>query len=190
MEFLSEWDYGNVKISLTAEGKIESPLSHSSTNYSRWYHSNESYEVKNYQDKYEPYLILRFGNILYHINYSVIQGFPALRKAVTTHVKNYDIFSRVFDIANQLLTRHSPFAPLGQVDKWTAKPSRFSIHLTRSLRSPVSYELKTRREILHLRAPMLSCKTKSKVWVELSCFQIGGYGYEYLPTLSEMAYTL
>lgn len=39
--------------------KIESPLSHSSTNYSRWYHSNESYEVKNYQDKYEPYLILR-----------------------------------------------------------------------------------------------------------------------------------
>lgn len=44
---------------MTAEGKIESPLSHSSTNYSRWYHSNESYEVKNYQDKYEPYLILR-----------------------------------------------------------------------------------------------------------------------------------
>ena len=154
MEFLSEWDYGNVKISLTAEGKIESPLSHSSTNYSRWYHSNESYEVKNYQDKYEPYLILRCGIIFYHINYSVIQGFPALRRAVTTHVKNYNIFSRVFDIANQLLTRHSPFAPLGQVDKWTAKPSRFSIHLTRSLRSPVSYELKTRREILHLRAPM------------------------------------
>ena len=29
------------------------------------------------------------------------------------------------DIANQLLTRQSPFAPLGQV--WTAKPSRFSI---------------------------------------------------------------
>ena len=103
--------------SLTAEGKIESPLSHSSTNYSRWYHSNESYEVKNYQDKYEPYLIMRCGIIFYHINYSVIQGFPALRKAVTTHVKNYDIFSRVFDIANQLLTRHSTFAPLGQVDK-------------------------------------------------------------------------
>ena len=81
--------------SLTAEGKIESPLSHSSTNYSRWYHSNESYEVKNYQDKYEPYLILRCGIIFYHINYSVIQGFPALRKAVTTHLKNYDIFFHV-----------------------------------------------------------------------------------------------
>ena len=73
--------------------------------------------MKNYQDKYEPYLILRCGIIFYHINYSVIQGFLALRKAVTTHVKNYDIFSPVFDIANQLLTRHSPFAPLGQVDK-------------------------------------------------------------------------
>ena len=33
------------------------------------------------------------------------------------------------DIANQLLTRHSPLAPLGQVDKWTAKPLRFSIQI-------------------------------------------------------------
>ena len=52
----------------------------------------------------------------YYLNY-FIKGFPALRKAVTTHVKKYDIFSRVFDIANQLLTRHTPFAPLGQVDE-------------------------------------------------------------------------
>ena len=29
---------------------------------------------------------------IYHINCGVIQGFPALKKAVTTHVKNYDIF--------------------------------------------------------------------------------------------------
>ena len=33
----------------------------------------------------------------------------------------------MFDIANQLLTRHSPLAPLGLVDEWTAKPSPFSI---------------------------------------------------------------
>ena len=33
----------------------------------------------------------------------------------------------VFDIANQLLTRYTPFAPLGQVDERTAKPSPFSI---------------------------------------------------------------
>ena len=52
----------------------------------------------------------------YYLNY-FIKGFPALRKAVTIHVKKYDIFSRVFDIANQLLTRHTPFAPLGQVDE-------------------------------------------------------------------------
>ena len=49
--------------------------------------------------------------------YGVTQGFLALREAVTIHVKKYDIFSRVFDIANQLQTRHSPFAPLGQVDE-------------------------------------------------------------------------
>ena len=67
-------------------------------------------------------------NILYHINYGVIQGFPALRKAVKAHAKKYDILSRVFDIANQLLTRHSPFASISQVDKRTAKPSLFLIH--------------------------------------------------------------
>ena len=50
-----------------------------------------------------------------HTNYGVIRGFPAPRNAVTTHVKKYHIFSRVLDIANQLLTRQSPFAPLGQV---------------------------------------------------------------------------
>ena len=52
-----------------------------------------------------------------YINYDVIQGSAALTKAVRTHVKEYDIFSRVFDNANQLLTNHSPFASLGQVDK-------------------------------------------------------------------------
>ena len=30
---------------------------------------------------------------IYHINGGVIQGFPALRKAITTHVKKYCIFS-------------------------------------------------------------------------------------------------
>ena len=38
-------------------------------------------------------------NSNYHINCGVMQGFPALGKAVTTHVKKYHIFSRV-DIAN------------------------------------------------------------------------------------------
>ena len=46
----------------------------------------------------------------YHINCGVIQGFPALRKAVTTHVKKFRIFFTCVDIANQLLTRHSPLA--------------------------------------------------------------------------------
>ena len=50
-------------------------------------------------------------NKVYHTNHGVIQGFPALRKAVTTYVKKFRIFSLLFDIANQLLTHHSPFAP-------------------------------------------------------------------------------
>ena len=54
---------------------------------------------------------------MYHLNYGVIQGFPAVRKAVTAHVEKFEIFTLVFDIANQVLTRYSPFAPLGQVDE-------------------------------------------------------------------------
>ena len=38
-------------------------------------------------------------------------------------------FFTCVDIANQLLTRHSPLALLGQVDEWMAKPSRFSIQV-------------------------------------------------------------
>ena len=38
-------------------------------------------------------------------------------------------FFTCVDIADQLLTRHSPLAPLGQVDEWTAKSSRFSIQV-------------------------------------------------------------
>ena len=36
--------------------------------------------------------ILLADETIYHINYGVTQGFPALRKAVTTHVKKYGIF--------------------------------------------------------------------------------------------------
>ena len=39
-----------------------------------------------------------------YLNYGVIQGFPALKKVVTTHVKKYDNFLHEFDIANQLLS--------------------------------------------------------------------------------------
>ena len=36
--------------------------------------------------------------LIYHINYGFIQGFPALRKAITSQVKKYNIFSGVFDL--------------------------------------------------------------------------------------------
>ena len=61
---------------------------------------------------------MSFFTIVYQIKCGVSQGFPALRKAVTAHVKNHDNCLRVFDIANRLLTRHSPFAPFGQVESF------------------------------------------------------------------------
>ena len=63
------------------------------------------------------HLVLKKNKIFHHINCGVIQGFPTLRKAVTTHVKKISYFFTCVDIANQLLTRHSPLAPLGQVDE-------------------------------------------------------------------------
>ena len=38
-------------------------------------------------------------------------------------------FFTCVDIANHLLTRYSPLAPLGQVDEWMIKSSRFSIQV-------------------------------------------------------------
>ena len=52
-----------------------------------------------------------------YMDLCVLQGFLALRKAAKTLMEKYDIFSRLFDIANQPLTRHSPFAQLRQVDE-------------------------------------------------------------------------
>ena len=49
-------------------------------------------------------------------------------------------FSGVFDITNQLLTRHSPFTSL--VDEWTAKSSPFSVQSRLSECSQIlSYKL-------------------------------------------------
>ena len=55
--------------------------------------------------------------LFYHISCGVIQGFPALRETVTAQVKNIVFFFTCVDIANQLLKRYSPLAPLGQVDE-------------------------------------------------------------------------
>ena len=54
--------------------------------------------------------------------YSRISG-PEKSCNNTREKKSY--FFTCVDIANQLLTRHSPLATLGQVNKCTAKPSRF-----------------------------------------------------------------
>ena len=49
--------------------------------------------------------------LIYHydINYGFIQGFPVLRKAITSQVKKYNIFFSVFDIVDLLLTHYLPF---------------------------------------------------------------------------------
>ena len=48
---------------------------------------------------------------IYLLKFGVIQGFPALRKAVTTYVKKYRIFSRVW-YRQSAAERHSPSALL------------------------------------------------------------------------------
>ena len=50
---------------------------------------------------------LKHENLISHTNWNALYGFLPLRKTVSPHVKNYDNFARVFEIANQLLARHS-----------------------------------------------------------------------------------
>ena len=52
-------------------------------------------------------------------------GISGSEKSRNNTCEKISYFFTSVDIANQLLTRHSPLAPLGQVDEWTAKPSRF-----------------------------------------------------------------
>ena len=68
------------------------------------------------------------NNPICDINYGVLQGFPVLRKAVTTHVIKYCILLYVFGITIQLPSHYLPLAPFGRVDEWMAKPLPFSIY--------------------------------------------------------------
>ena len=52
-------------------------------------------------------------------------GISGSEKSRNNTSEKISYFFTSVDIANQLLTRHSPLAPLGQVDEWTAKPTRF-----------------------------------------------------------------
>ena len=44
--------------------------------------------------------------MIYHINCGVIQGFPALRKAVTTHVKKYRLWRHSVRLINERQSLH------------------------------------------------------------------------------------
>ena len=46
-------------------------------------------------------------NSFYYMNWNALEGFPPLKKTVSPHVRNYDNFSPVFEITNQMLTHHS-----------------------------------------------------------------------------------
>ena len=62
------------------------------------------------------FFLVRCCKIFYHINSGVTLGFPAQKSHNNMREKVSNQKSCV-DIANQLLTRHSPLVPLGQVDK-------------------------------------------------------------------------
>ena len=82
---------------------------------------------------------------IYRLKFGVIQGFPALRKAVTVYVKKYDIFSRVW-YRQSAAERHSPFALFRLADEWTTKPSPFSMqgHLSEFFRIMTAKHQKNR----------------------------------------------
>ena len=108
----------------------------------------------------------------------VLQGFPALRKAAKTLMEKYDIFSRLFDIANQPLTRHSPFAQLRQVDEWTAKPSPFPIHgrLSQFCRIMATKTLKNHHRLKTVTSKLRRTGRKPKYEKKPESYVFSGFG--------------
>ena len=78
---------------------------------------------------------------------------PALRKAVTTHVKKIRYFFMCVWYRQSAADTSLAFTPLGQVDEWTAKPSPFSfqgrlpefsrIMVAKTLKNPYSLQIVT-----------------------------------------------
>lgn len=68
----------------------------------------------------------------YYINWSALWRFPPQGKTVSPHLKNYDNFSLLFDIANQLLARNS----LCLASWMNGKVVRYRVE--RSKRNPIS----------------------------------------------------
>ena len=83
--------------------------------------------------KMKPVTSVNFNwfTVYYHLSDKLqcYTGISGLEKSRNNTRENIRYFFTCVDIANQLLTHHSPLAPLGQVDEWTAKPSRFSIQV-------------------------------------------------------------
>ena len=73
---------------------------------------------------------------------------------------SYFFFTCV-DIANQVLTCHSPLTPLSQVDKWTVKPSQFSIQVI-CLENPPIMAAKTLKNMYCWRTVRLKLSYKGK----------------------------
>ena len=88
-------------------------------------HSHSMYDGNLYTERKNWQLLC--DKTFYHTNYGVVQGFPALRKAVTTLLKKIRYFFTCVWYRQSAAERHTPFTPLGQVDEWTVKPSPFSI---------------------------------------------------------------
>ena len=76
--------------------------------------SNRGYKEKTFKKLFTK-ILLWFNLINFYMNC----GFTRISSPEKSHDCTLKItsFCRVFDIANQLLTRHSPFAPLCQVDE-------------------------------------------------------------------------
>ena len=88
-------------------------------------------------------------------------------------MKKYRTFSRVFDITNQLLTRHSPFAPLGQNEPFSIQgrlSEFFRIWLLKHWKILVAYRRWRSNFPRRGRKPNHGKKTESYVF---SCFGNG-----------------
>ena len=126
----------NLLPSWGANGEILNPKCFSSQQYERtmflWANYSGIFWSPKFCENFSIFLGVTAEPILYiYLSHKLrcYRGISGPEKSRNNTREKISYFFTCVDIANQLLTRHSPLAPLGQVDEWTAKPSRFSIQV-------------------------------------------------------------
>ena len=115
-------------------------------------------------------LLFQYANMACgHMSEHTLLRFTPLRKTLSPQVKNYNSFSRVFEIANQLLTRHSVYIYLAPLMKGNALSFRNVKKVGFFLSVRCLYNKENHTWLLGEMEFLFSCSTRCHSFAALTC---------------------